>query len=526
MPQSGYCGYESYAPLLWAAHLGDQNVWGPGNPDYELYPEAFNTHARFGSSNEFINTLHRQYPHIPGNVDKIDEQVLNRNGTWDGTPSWAKYLNGYYFRNKCVGWQRFEVDARSTILLGKVGSNRRAWDCVLMQFAPNPSYWLVKGASAGGTVYANIPTGFNSIVNPDATRTLGMDIGDYPGGLFQPTSYFCLRTGSNPGYDENSVFNNIYPKRYDLPPPAYKYRTIDVIQCWGMATSTPQMTFSGSGEGGVCINNMSGTHIILVDGYEIARMPMVGNINPTPNNMWTVFRPTNLVTIPSFLRLPEYYDPTGTPIGLKNATNWLLNYKQNWYEGNDWNTEGPKFTPYKTHEQKVVSPTGLSGTCYDFDCASGANLTTLGAGYDRYNPFKIYPYLKVGGNEWEGNYGDFVTWGTFPTYGAKFGRIGFTWDEAPYGKLWVTIGIQNRSITMPDAPFNPTQYIKLFFVAQQDSHDLENKEWVFNDSNLFRGERIPGFGGGAITNGFTSVERDALDNLYNADGEFRVKINF
>jgi hypothetical protein len=530
MPQSGYCGYESYAPILWAAHLGTKNVWGPGNKDYEQYNETFTTCGRIGSSSDFISPILGQYNHFgpPGSdfqYQKIDQQVLNyKNGRWTGTPSWLYFLNGYYFRNKCVGWQRLEVNSRSTVLIGSVGSRRKAWDCVLLQFAPDGKYWLVKGENTGVT-FGAAPGGFNSIVNPDMTRSLGLNIGDYPGSGFGSETYFCTRFGSNPGYDESSVANQIYPKAYTLPAPKSKFRTIDIIQSWGFATSTPQKTFSGSGEGGVCINNASGNHIILVDGVEIARIPFVGLMDPTPNVNYVTPRPTNLVTIPSFLRLPEFYDATGTPIGIRNASNWLLNYEQNWYEGDNWNTEGPTYEPNLTHDQKVVSPTGLSGTCYDFDCASGANLTTLGAGYDRDNPFKIYPYLKVGGNEWEGNYGDFVTFGSFPVYGAKFGRIGFTWDEAPYGKLWVIIGIQNRSVVMPGAPFNPSQYIKLAYVNQQDSHDITNKEWVFTDADLCRAERWTS-GSPTVATSLTSLEQDALDNLYNASGEFRVTINF
>jgi len=514
------CGYESYASIVWANYLGEQNVYR-GFANVNPIKQINNTPTECVGSEGVPAQFLGQYPHRFGSDEqetKLREQVWNQTvGTW-GAGNFLRY-KGHFFRNKAVSWQTFEVNARGTFLIGQHGAygvGRIPWNGILVQLYPEPAYWNVK-VNYQGTKPVN---GFVDKIQPDGQYPGGIDVGFRVGNVPIYT-YFALAVAS--GYK----FKKPEPVKKTLPSPIGKWRRVDIIQSWGYASSSPFKLFDRSGEGGLCFNPCSGVHIILLDGVEIGRIPCLGDMaTPRLHNLYVDLFPSQYLADfppPAGSGLDGFYPPSSYNMGLRNASAWALNYECNWYEGNNTNKQGPKWTS-SCYDQKVFSPTGLVDGCYNFECNSSLNYNSLNPAYDRAQYARFAPYAKIA--ERKGG-SDVVTWGTFPVYGMKILNVGFAWHPAPYAKLWITIGYGIFSVVDPE-DFSPTAYFKIFLVSEQSTHDVNNKGWAFGPSDICDAERSSGFLHTNISQitSFTTTEQEAIDRIWASGNEIRITADF
>lgn len=521
------CGYESYASLVWANYLGDQNVYTDNftlntttNPSSSLIT-GDTIGGVTGTTGQDASQPNSQYPHVFGGAaqeQKIREKIWNRTETGWKFYGPLDYYRGQYFRNKAVSWQTFEVNSRATILLGNIGlvGKYGSPQSLLLQldasrYGSDPLCWHVVSARGSGGSYMDR---FNADVHPDGRNVGGIDVGEYPG--YSPIdSYFAL------GVAKGDKFLKPQPIARALAGPKGKFRRIDIIQSWGYASSSPFNMFDKSGEGGPCFNRMPGCHIVLLDGVEIGRLPIFGGMNvPQHRPLLVHMNPLELREIfgPG---LPDFY-PSGTANnGIKNMSAWALNYDCNWYEGDNTNKQGPKWTT-SCYDQKVFSPTGLVDGCYDFECNSALNFTSLDPAIDRQSDAKFAPYAKLGEKP---DKSDVVTWGTFPVYGMQIMNVGFSWAESPAARLWLTIGYGIFSVVDPE-DFTPTVWLKLFLYTEQEELDLNNKGWAFSSSQICDAERSYNRFNGQQVTSFTAVEVEAISRIWASGNEIRITANF
>jgi hypothetical protein len=533
-----------YGSLLWANYLGDENILSEYSDDYQFAKTQnggmtpnIATHRYRGSSTDLFISRRQvydgpdtQYNHTESPLnyslsEKIQYEVLNyQDGYWGG-PGFFQTYPVHYFRNKGVGWQSFEVDKSSTFMLGYYTSYSN-WNAVLVQGYPEPSYWLVQ--SFRGSPYSDrdplggfVPSAY---MDPRQTKTIGNAVANetFPGWDFTFKWFSPIR--------------DHHPIKRPLPDATsgYDFRKVDIIESWGYTSSSPQEMFDDSGEGGPCFNYHSGCYIIIIDGVQIARIPIQGGmggyeIGPEHKALHVRFRPDNN-------GLAGYYDPTGTPIRVKNCVNWLVNYRANWWDGDNTNNTGPKWTD-SCYDQKQFSPYGLGEDCYSVSINTALGLNSLDAW--RPNPFwaRFARHAKTAGNypiaetstvyppKWSEI--PYITWGTFPQYGANVCAMGFAWEGAPHAGLWVTMGYGSFTVIDPETGFVPQRYLKLFFqIEEEQSADVNNKTWVFKPEDLLCIERQETSGASYKESSLDSVQQQVFNRLFDSSNEITVTANF
>lgn len=538
-----------YGSLIWANYLGNENVFSEGSIDYEDLKAQkggrepnFNTTRYIGGSNSsFLSSFgisfngpDSQYNHIysPLNqalYEKTRLEIYNlQDGRWGG----GGFLDNFpvhYLRNKAIGWQSFLVDKASTFLLGYHTAYAN-WNAVLVQGYPEPSYWLVQAYRDSSLPNTSQPLDYflaDAYIGTNTAPVIGVASWPTPGGFNFAGYNATFEDGFTP-------IKNQHPRKRPLPDvtSGSEFRKVDIIETWGYTSSSPQEMFDDSGEGGPCFNVHSGCYIIIIDGVEIARLPVQGGIQgtnwlnaPAHGGLHVRFRPDD----PG---LPDYSNPTGSPIRIKEAVNWLLNYKTNWFGG--VNDTGPKYTN-DCYDQKQFNPKSLGEDCYSVSVNTGLGFSSLDAWLPNPSYAQFTRHAKTGGkapitSTFPGGWKDipFISWGSFPQYGANIANVLFTWANSPYAALWVTMGYGNFTVINPETGFVPARYLKLFFqVEQEKSVDVNNKTWVFKPEDLTgieRQERSPVSSHSQTS--LDSVQQQAFDRLFDSDGEIKVTANF